>query len=67
MDIQEALKNRDSAQAALEQAVKDNFPKGTKVVIKGLRGDEEKVVEDHSGESLVLGKQKRHFSKVRKA
>ncbi|OHD13626.1 MAG: hypothetical protein A2Z96_07010 [Spirochaetes bacterium GWB1_48_6] len=66
MNIDAAVKARDEAQTALEKSVKESFPLGTKVIIKGLRGDEEKTVDGHDGESLVIGKQKRHFSKVRK-
>lgn len=67
MNIDAAVKARDEAQKALEAAVKAGFPTGTKIIIKGLRGDEEKVVDGHDGENLVIGKTKRHFSKVRKA
>lgn len=66
MNLETAVKARDEAQKSLEKIVKESFPVGTKVIIKGLRGDEEKTVDGHDGESLVIGKQKRHFSKVRK-
>ena len=75
MTIQQALEARDSAQIWLEIVVKEAFPVGTRVVIKGLRGPEEKIVTGHDGEKLILGGPSsgtvggihRHFDKVTKA
>jgi hypothetical protein len=74
MTIRQALEARDLAQIGLEFAVKEAFPVGVRVVIKGLRGPEKKIVTGHDGEQLILGGPSsgtvggihRHFDKVTK-
>ena len=55
--------------AGLAQAVAATFPAGTKVFVKGPRGEKETQVIRVEGEDLYLqtsnGEMKRHYSVVR--
>lgn len=67
--IQAAEQKIAEAKAGLAQAVAATFPAGTKVFVKGPRGEKETQVIRVEGEDLYLqtsnGEMKRHYSVVR--
>jgi len=71
MDIKTAEENIERAHQDLVAAIKATYPKGSKVFIKGPKGEKEVSVINTDGEDLILttakGEMKRNYKVVRKA